>query len=274
VAEAGEDETVCVIQTRGGRIAAMQTWHGNSRGPVIEFLGRYRNRLREINFDRAGVGAYFATDFSSLGFSHVNGVNVGEATDHPNKFRNLKAQLYWALRERFQDGQVSGLTDELMLSQLATIRYEINPRGLIEIESKADAAKRGVKSPDRAEALMLAFAARTPGVVEYTRRQAELQNTTPGTEREDSPHEERPKRNRLAEVYNAAMRSVGGTDFIATSDEEDDDAGPRIRGYLATHPCAICSGELAQYGNLLGCAWDRMHQGTTAKEPNQRPPAG
>ncbi|HLW72162.1 MAG TPA: hypothetical protein VKS22_16250 [Candidatus Binataceae bacterium] len=35
------------------------------------------------------------------------------------------------------------------------------------IESKDEAAKRGVKSPDRAEALMLAFAERTPGIMDF-----------------------------------------------------------------------------------------------------------
>ena len=98
---------------------------------------------------------------------NINGINVGESTDYPDRFRNLKAQLYWALRERFQNGQVSGLDDDLMITQLASIRFEINPRGLIEIESKDAMAKRGIKSPDRAEALMLCFANRTPGIIEY-----------------------------------------------------------------------------------------------------------
>jgi hypothetical protein len=140
----------------------MKSWRGNSRGPVIAFLNQFKDRLEEINFDRAGVGAYFADDFEHLGFRNVNGINVGEATRFPDRFRNTKAELYWALRERFQEGQVSGLIDELATAQLASIRYEINPRGLVEIESKDEMRKRGVKSPDRAEAIMLAFADRTP----------------------------------------------------------------------------------------------------------------
>jgi phage terminase large subunit len=130
VAEAGgDDETVCAVRTRSGRIVAMQSWHGNSRGPVIAFLRTFKDRLVEINFDRAGVGAYFATDFESFGFININGINVGEATDFPDRYRNLKAQLYWSLRERFQNGEVSGLDDEVSVTQLASVRYEINPRG-------------------------------------------------------------------------------------------------------------------------------------------------
>ena len=51
---------------------------------------------------------------------------------------------------------IAGLKDEKN-SLLASIRYRHNARGQVMIEGKDDARKRGVKSPDRAEALMLAF---------------------------------------------------------------------------------------------------------------------
>jgi hypothetical protein len=75
----------------------------------------------------------------------------------------------------FQNGEVSGLDDEVSIAQLASIRYEINPRGQVQIESKEEARKRGVKSPDRAEALMLAFADRTPGILRYYQERAEAE---------------------------------------------------------------------------------------------------
>jgi hypothetical protein len=71
------------------------------------------------------------------------------------KHANLKAELYWGLRERFVDGNMAGITDSLLISQLAGIRYKHDARGRVVIESKEDARKRGVRSPDRAEALML-----------------------------------------------------------------------------------------------------------------------
>ena len=70
-------------------------------------------------------------------------------------------------------GDVAGLVDETTLSQLATIRYKHNARGQVVIESKDDAKKRGVKSPDRAEAIMRCFANRTPGIMEFYRDQLE-----------------------------------------------------------------------------------------------------
>ena len=204
VAEAGGDETVCAVRTRSGRIVAMQSWHGNSRGPVIAFLTTFKDRLEEINFDRAGVGAYFATDFENFGFINVNGVNVGAATDFPDRYRNLKAQLYWSLRERFQNGEVSGLDDEVSIAQLASIRYEINPRGQVQIESKEEARKRGVKSPDRAEALMLAFADRTPGILRYYQERVEAQ-----AERAKHPDMPEPEPDDYLErIYEAERRRL------------------------------------------------------------------
>jgi hypothetical protein len=54
---------------------------------------------------------------------------------------------------------LAGLADERTISQLASLLYEHDARGRVAIERKEDARKRGVKSPDRAEAVTLAFAA-------------------------------------------------------------------------------------------------------------------
>jgi len=162
VAGPGEDETVAVIRDSPGAIVALQAWgRPDPRGEVAAFLAPYKSRLESVNVDSAGIGYYFGRHLSDLGYL-VNSVNVGAAPSSPAKFGNLKAQLYWALRERFEAGEVAGLTDELTLSQLASIRYEHNPRGQVVIESKEDARKRGVKSPDRAEAVMLAYSNRDP----------------------------------------------------------------------------------------------------------------
>jgi len=52
------------------------------------------------------------------------------------------------------------LADERTVSQLTQIRYRPNSRGQIVIESKNELLRRGVKSPDRADSVMLAFAKR------------------------------------------------------------------------------------------------------------------
>jgi hypothetical protein len=157
VAGPGEDETALVITEADG-IVCQHAWADQDpRGAVVAALAPYRHRLDVLNVDVAGIGYYLAKHLQDLGYG-VRPVNVGERASDRERYANLKAQFYWGLRQRFQAGDVAGLTDERTIGQLAGIRYRHTARGQVEIERKEDARKRGVKSPDRAEAVMLAFA--------------------------------------------------------------------------------------------------------------------
>ena len=170
VAGPGEAETVLYLR-RGGDVLGMQIWaDADPRAEVIaELTGWVERGLRFAAVDKAGLGWYFYRDIRAalepLGVG-VRGVNVGEASDvlddrGDRRFANLKAQFFWGLRERFRDGTVAGLADPATIAQLAGVKYA-QPRGIVTIEKKEDALKRGVKSPDRAEALMLSFAPDDP----------------------------------------------------------------------------------------------------------------
>ncbi len=160
VAGPGEDETVLCLRQAGG-ILKLQAWSlSDSRGDVIAALRPWKDRgLDRVNVDSVGMGHYFASALEDADLPVVR-VNVGESpTDDEAKlkYRNLKAQVYWSFREWAKDGELAGLTDQATLAQLAGIRYEHDNKGRIVIESKDDARDRGVKSPDRAEAVVLSF---------------------------------------------------------------------------------------------------------------------
>jgi phage terminase large subunit len=157
VAGPGEAETALVV-AEGPHILAQHAWaQSDPRGAVAAALAPYRSRLEAVNVDSVGIGHYLAKHLEDLGYP-ARFVNVGEVAGDRERFRNLKAQFFWNLRLRFQQGDIAGLTDARTIGQLAGIRYKHNARGQVEIESKDDARKRGVKSPDRAEAVMLTFA--------------------------------------------------------------------------------------------------------------------
>jgi hypothetical protein len=168
VAGPGEDETVCAVRQGPNLLDALASSAPDARGDVLAFLRPWLHKgLAQVNVDTAGIGHYFAEHLrENLEGVTVNSVNVGEAPSTiqaKEDYPNLKAELYWALRERFQGGEIEGVTDPVMRNQLAGIRYKHDNRGRVVIESKEDAAKRGVKSPDRAEALMLAYAPQLRG---------------------------------------------------------------------------------------------------------------
>ena len=158
VAGPGEDETCAGVRDSRGQLLAMKAWSdADPTGKVADFFAPYKARLKMINCDSAGTGYYFAMALQKLGLP-ARGVNVGESPRNATKFDNLKAELYWSLREQFKDGEITGITDRILQGQLLTIQYELNVKGKTVIEKKKDAKKRGIRSPDRAEMLMLAYA--------------------------------------------------------------------------------------------------------------------
>jgi len=157
VAGPGESETVLVLR-RGSRIILLEAWTGPyTHRKVLAALRDFKGRIQSINVDSVGVGHFMARYLEEHGYPVVD-VNVGVSSRDPEKYANLKAELYWGVRMRLVAGDFSGLRDERAIGQLAGIQYEHKARGQVVIESKEEARKRGVKSPDRAEAVMLAFA--------------------------------------------------------------------------------------------------------------------
>lgn len=160
VAGPGDAETVLIAQV-GGMLLGMWTWaKADPRGELVAKLSEFRNHkqwaMGAVMVDTIGIGYHFATHLADNGFE-VYGFNAGGGAVDAEHFVNAKAEGYWALREFFERGAVRGLEDEETKAQLSSIRYFHTPAGRVQIESKDDARKRGVASPDRAEAWMLAF---------------------------------------------------------------------------------------------------------------------
>jgi ribosomal protein L37AE/L43A len=153
----------------------LRAWtKSDPRGEALAALLPFKSELKSVNVDTVGIGEYFAKHLSDHKLP-VKEINVGKAARDPEKYSNLKAEVYWGFRLRAANGDLAGLTDDRAIAQLAGIRYSHNSRGQIVIESKAEARKRGVKSPDRAEAVILAFIdlAVVSGVLEYYRQECE-----------------------------------------------------------------------------------------------------
>lgn len=75
------------------------------------------------------------------------------------KFRNVRAAAYWRLREALDPDHGEGLAlppDPELLADLCAPRYELKPSGL-QLEEKADVKERIGRSPDRGDAVVLAW---------------------------------------------------------------------------------------------------------------------
>lgn len=160
VAGAGDDETALCARVNG-MIIRQESWpDADPRGAVCRVLSELqhhrRYRLGVVVVDIVGIGYNFALHLADQGFP-VLGFQAGARPMEQMLYTNVKAEAYFCAREWFKQGLVSGLGDEECEAQLSTIQYRETSRGLTEIESKDDMRKRGVPSPDRAEALIMSF---------------------------------------------------------------------------------------------------------------------
>lgn len=157
VAGGGESETVVYVIQEINVVGMGAFTQTDARGPVLNFLKPWERRIEIANVDIIGMGRYFAPHLEDNGIP-VQGIQVGEPAVDSKTFANLRAELHYAMRDRFEEGEIAGVTDERTLAQASTILKTYTSLGKSAIESKDAARTRGVKSPDRFEALMLAFA--------------------------------------------------------------------------------------------------------------------
>jgi hypothetical protein len=158
VAGPGEDETVVAVRCGGCVLEIHAFADADPRGRVVQVLSKWQRtgRLHWVVVDVIGIGYNFALHLADLGFPVVQ-FNAGHRAIDAERFTNLKAEAYWQLREHMESGAICGLNDLDTEAQLAGILYRPTSSGRTEIESKDDARKRGQSSPDRAEALVMAF---------------------------------------------------------------------------------------------------------------------
>ena len=128
-------------------------------GAVINELRGYESILKHIAVDAIGIGAGVTDRLKEEGFPAI-GVNVsgGSMRADGMEFANRRAYYYWFLREIIRSGRLGGYLSPETISQLTQIHYGYKSNGEIFIESKDDMTKRGMKSPDHADGLMLCFA--------------------------------------------------------------------------------------------------------------------
>jgi hypothetical protein len=171
VARYGENKTVFVL-VRGVTVVGILQYPKQSTMKTATQVVALCKKIEPINIkvDEIGVGAGVVDRVVEQGY-HITGVEVGRQAIDKDKFANQRAEFYWELRKRFEDGNISLAPLKKKLSkpdmikfieQICSIRYEHNPSGKIAIWSKEKMRRDGMKSPDLADALMLAFANYNP----------------------------------------------------------------------------------------------------------------
>ena len=157
VARFGSDRSVALMR-RGERVVWIRAF---SRIDTMATAGQVMVAVREhrpdlVNVDAIGVGAGLADRLREQGVP-ARDVNVAEKPRRDPTCANLRAEGYRTLARRFRDRRIRIPGDAELIAELATLRYEYDSRGRLLMEGKDKMKKRNGRSPDKADALMLAF---------------------------------------------------------------------------------------------------------------------
>jgi hypothetical protein len=162
---AGGDKSV-VYERRG--MVAGRSWSlpGSDTmaqcGQVVHIIAE--TAATALKIDTIGIGHGAADRMAELGregthAAHVVRVNVGEGSTRPDRFPKLRDQLWWEIARQLSTDGAWDLTaiDEGTVAQLTAPKYGLDSSGRVKVEPKAETKKRLGRSPDDADALILAY---------------------------------------------------------------------------------------------------------------------
>jgi len=187
VADSGDDLNA-TVSANGSIVNNYEEWKGGEN-ELRKSAKRVKIKASKdsavIIYDSIGVGAHTGSTLQDLEYYDFSRFNAGAKVVKPVKkyegimqkefFSNLKAQAWWLAADRLRntyDYKVNGNKDykadellsisseikniESLLSELVTPYKDFDKAGRVKVESKDDLKKRGVKSPNKADAFIMA----------------------------------------------------------------------------------------------------------------------
>ena len=162
VARFGTDKSA-LAKRYGHVITEVMTWGGLD---LMQLCGRVKaeydalkpsDRPLEILVDSIGLGAGVVDRLRELGLP-ARGVNVAESPALGQTYTNLRAELWFRVKAWLEQRNSKLPNDEGLLAELVSPRYTFTSNGKMKVEGKDDMRKRGLSSPDRADAVCLTLA--------------------------------------------------------------------------------------------------------------------
>jgi len=157
---AGGDENVLAIR-RGNRVEITAAW---CERDTMKAVGRFIQLFREhelpadcIAGDEGGLGKVMLDALAEAGFD-IQRVNNGAAPANAEAYANRGAEIWFEGRTLIERQQVILPNDRELFAQLTTRRGWPDSKGRLELEHKAAMRARGLRSPDRADAVLGALA--------------------------------------------------------------------------------------------------------------------
>lgn len=158
VARFGSDETVIAVR-RGNQIRLARAYNGRSLmetcGQIVDVARATGTDAFRIVVDDTGLGGGVTDRLREQGWP-VEAFNGGDRATDPDLYPNRRSEAWFSFAE--QVGVIDLDADEQLAADLVAPRYALDSAGRRVVEKKEQTKRRLGRSPDRADAVLMAFA--------------------------------------------------------------------------------------------------------------------
>ncbi len=149
----------CIAVSRGGNLERVITWRSADTMATVQRVVQEAAMYgaKRVVVDTTGIGAGVTDRLRQLGYE-VDAVMFGGKASDAQRFRNIRSEMFWRLRELLERGKVAlNVEDaEELIADLSALTYSFTQDGKIALDSKDEVRKRLGRSPDRGDAVALA----------------------------------------------------------------------------------------------------------------------
>lgn len=155
IARMGNDRTEFVMR-KGLREVKRETHSKLRTTEVCDHLEAFVGDDKEvlIKIDDTGVGGGVTDEMIKRGYN-VMAINFGAKAGDPDKYPNLISEAWFYLQSIIDT--ISIKDDKDLLTELSSRQWAMDSKGKRGVESKDSYKKRGYRSPDKADATILAY---------------------------------------------------------------------------------------------------------------------
>lgn len=162
IARFGSDKSA-LAKRKGSVITEVRTWANMDLMQTCGIIkAEYdalsqQDRPVEVLIDSIGLGAGVVDRLRELGLP-VRGINVSESPSMRGTYTNLRSELWFQMKAFLERRGCKLPKDQDLMAELAATRFAFTSNGKMQAEGKDSLRKRGLKSPDRADAVCLTLA--------------------------------------------------------------------------------------------------------------------
>jgi len=156
VARYGNDRTV-FFKRKGHKITDYKIYEKqgiiDTGNYLMDFVGRTNNKIH-IKIDDTGVGGGLTDYMQKYGFN-VTPINFGGRAKDSDKYFNTISEMWFEFRDLLPKISIPDIPE--LTAELSSREWTLDTQARRRVESKDDYKKRGNRSPDLADALLICF---------------------------------------------------------------------------------------------------------------------